>query len=65
MDGGFPSARGLTRAQRREALAVLGPERGRGIEGRDRACGRGPALSDRARGGFARAGLGYQEDLQR
>ena len=35
--------RGLTRAQRREALAVLGPERGRGIEGRDRAwCGRGP-----------------------
>ena len=60
MDGkGFQvwlsAARGLTRAQRREALGD-GPERGRGIEGRDRAwCGRGPALSALLeRGGFAR-----------
>ena len=82
MDGkGFQvwlsAARGLTRAQRREALAVLvGPERGRGIEGRDRAwCGRGPALSAlrERRGGFARYGAGsaslpvqgLRQDLQR
>ena len=71
------AARGLTRAQRREALAgTVGPERGRGIEGSDRAwCGRGPALSAlRARGGgFARYGAGsaalpvqgLRQDLQR
>ena len=52
------AARGLTRAPRREALAVLsGPERGRGIEGSDRAwCGRGSALSAlRERGARFRA----------
>ena len=71
------AARGLTRAQRREALAVLsGRSGGRGIEGSDRAwCGRGSALSAlRARGGgFARYGAGsaalpvqgLRQDLQR
>ena len=53
------AARGLTRAQRREALAVLSGRSERGIEGSDRAwCGRGSALSAlRERGGgFARYG---------
>ena len=51
MDGkGFQvwlsAARGLTGAAARGARGAVGPERGRGIEGRDRAwCGRGPALS--------------------
>ena len=40
------AARGLTRARRARARGTVGPERGRGIEGSDRAwCGRGPALS--------------------
>ena len=82
MDGkGFQvwlsAARGLTaRAAARGARGAVGPERGRCIEGRDRAwCGRGPALSalrDR-RGGFARYGAGsaalpvqgLRQDLQR
>ena len=79
MDGkGFQvwlsAARGLTRAQ--GARGAVGPERGRGIEGRDRAwCGRGPALSAlrERRGGFARYGAGsaslpvqgLRQDLQR
>ena len=52
MDGkGFPGvafggARADARAAARGARGAVGPERGRGIEGRDRAwCGRGPALS--------------------
>ena len=56
------AARGLTRVQRREALAVLsGRSEGAGIEGSNRAwCGRGPALSAlrERRGGFARYGAG-------
>ena len=73
------AARGLTRAQRRPrrgARGTVGPERGRGIEGSDRAwCGRGPALSAlrERRGGFARYGAGsaalpvqgLRQDLQR
>ena len=49
------------RAAARGARGTFGPERGRGIEGRDRAwCGRGPALSAlrERRGGFARYGAG-------
>ena len=77
------AARGLTRAQRRPGeqrstrrSRAVGPERRRGIEGRDRAwCGRGPALSAlrERRGGFARYGAesaalpvqGLRQDLQR
>ena len=67
MDGkGFQvwlsAARRLTRAHAaRGARGAVGPERRRGIEGRDRAwCGRGPALSAlrERRGGFARYGAG-------
>ena len=78
MDGkGFQVWLSAARVQRHEALAVLsGPERRRGIEGRDRAwCGRGPALSAlrERRGGFARYGAGsaalpvqgLRQDLQR
>ena len=73
----FGGARADTRAAAREALAgTVGPERGRGIEGSDRAwCGRGSALSAlRERGGgFARYGAGsaalpvqgLRQDLQR
>ena len=65
-----------TRAAARGARGTVGPERGRGIEGSDRAwCGRGSALSAlRERGGgFARYGAGsaalpvqgLRQDLQR
>ena len=68
-------ARADTRAAARGARGTVGPERGRGIEGSDRAwCGRGPALSAlrERRGGFARYGAGsaalpegLRQDLQR
>ena len=53
----FGGARADARAAARGARGAVGPERGRGIEGRDRAwCGRGPALSAlRERGGRFRA----------
>ena len=75
--GWLSAAGGLTRAQRREALAVLsGRSAGEGVEGGDRArCGRGPALSAlrAGGGGFARHGAGpaalpmqgLRQDLQR
>ena len=49
------AARADARAAARGARGTFGPERGRGIEGSDRAwCGRGPALSAlrERRGGF-------------
>ena len=66
MDGkGFQvwlsAARGLTRAQRREALAVLsGRSEGEASKAAIERCGRGPALSAlrERRGGFARYGTG-------
>ena len=72
----FGGARADTRAAARGARGAVGPERGRGIEGSDRAwCGRGSALSAlRERGGgFARYGAGsaalpvqgLRQDLQR
>ena len=69
MDGkGFQvwlsAARGLIRARSGARRSrCIGPERGRGIEGRDRAwCGRGPALSAllERRGGFARMARGLR-----
>ena len=61
--GGLSAARGLTRAQ------TVGPERGRGIEGSDRAwCGRGSALSalrDAVSRGMARGLRALRQDLQR
>ena len=59
----FGGARADARAAARGARGSVGPERGRGIEDRDRAwCGRGPALSAlRARGGgLARYGGGLR-----
>ena len=72
----FGGARADARAAARGARGTVGPERGRGIEGSDRAwCGRGSALSAlRERGGgFARYGAGsaalpvqgLRQDLQR
>ena len=73
----YGGARADTRAAARGARGTVGPERGRGIEGSDRAwCGRGSALSalrHERGGGFARYGAGsaalpvqgLRQDLQR
>ena len=54
----FGGARADARAAARGARGAVGPERGRGIEGRDRAwCGRGPALSHCASEGAVSRGM--------